>query len=178
MVHRKISIHEKVFKILEELRNEKGFGSISDTVAYLVNYYQDTRELIKEIKEIICSTAKLSVATISSTANISHTTHTTVSSIRGTVSSKRKPWGVKRGARNPESYARKMEKMGYIVAFDDTDVFYVTREFLEELVEKANKVGVKSTFDFELLGKEEAEALSLAHRFGMVEISEEGVKLK
>ena len=57
MVYKKISLHEKIFRMLEKLREEKGFGSISDTIAYLVNYYVDTRELIKEIREIICSIA-------------------------------------------------------------------------------------------------------------------------
>jgi len=38
---RKISVSEPVYKLLEKIKVEKGFPSISSTIAYLVHVYED-----------------------------------------------------------------------------------------------------------------------------------------
>ena len=47
--YKHLSIREDVFKRLEEVRDKYGFGSLSDTIAYLLRVEEEHKDLCKQL---------------------------------------------------------------------------------------------------------------------------------
>ena len=150
---RKISVSEEVYNILTELRDSKGFTSISETIAYLANVYKD---YLSKLELLISSMGTTSGskgathssihatessigATTSSTSTTTGSTCTTHATVSSKVSRRRTMLDILRdvkvqllsevGPRDPDRFVARARSLGAVVIEGGKDVALVDPDF-------------------------------------------------
>ena len=134
MRFRKVSVSAKVYEQLIKLRDEKGFPSISDTIAYIVNVYYDV------LSRLHCSTD----ATYGSIGATHSSTGATKERKRATmldvIRERKIQFLSEVRPRNPDRFLAKAKEYGIEVIEGSKDVALVDPRFYKGFLEKLHNL--------------------------------------
>jgi predicted CopG family antitoxin len=182
-----VSVREDVRRALEEIASQKGFSSLNDVIAFLLDKYREFTDVSVKLTDMSVRCDKL-LTDISvkldkllqagtplpqtETITASPPAQTVAQSKAGPRERKRVivftlEWAQQKGI-NVEEYMTKREKEGYICNETGREIVCIWREDLEQLVIELNSAGVKMGELDKALSGEKLNTARIAERAGLL----------
>jgi hypothetical protein len=149
-----VSVREDVRRALEEIASQKGFSSLNDVIAFLLDKYREFTDISVRCDKLLTDISVkldtlLQAGRLESTASSASRAN-----MEDVAQSKTKPgerkrvitfgleWASRKGI-NVEEYMVKKEQEGWVCNEAGRNVYCIWREDLEELVAELNSAGAK-----------------------------------
>jgi hypothetical protein len=181
-----VSVREDVRRALEEIASQKGFSSLNDVIAFLLDKYREFTDISVKLTDISVRCDKLLTdisvkldALLQAGRLESTTSSTSRANMEDMAQSKSKPgerrrvivfsleWASRKGI-NVEEYMARKEREGYICNETSREVVCVWREDIEQLVVELNSAGAKMGELDRVLSGEKLDTARVAERAGLL----------
>jgi hypothetical protein len=174
-----VSVREDVRRALEEIASQKGFSSLNDVIAFLLDKYREFTDISVRCDKLLTDVSVkldtlLQAGRLESTASSASRAN-----MEDVAQSKTKPgerkrvitfsleWASRKGI-NVEEYMARREREGYICNETSHEVVCVWREDIEQLVVELNSAGAKMGELERVLSGEKLNTARVAERAGLL----------
>jgi predicted CopG family antitoxin len=174
-----VSVREDVRRALEEIASQKGFSSLNDVIAFLLDKYREFTDISVRCDKLLTDISVKLDALLQAGRPESTASSTSKANMEDMTQGKSKPgerrrvitfsleWASRKGI-NVEEYMARREREGYLCNETSREVVCVWREDLEQLVVELNSAGAKMGELDRVLSGEKLNAARVAERAGLL----------
>jgi hypothetical protein len=182
-----VSVREDVRKVLEEIASQKGFSSLNDVIAFLLDKYREFTDVSVKLTDMSVRCDKLLTdisvkldKLLQAGTPLPQTEASTASPpAQAVAQGKAGPrerkrvivftleWAQQKGI-NIEEYMTRREREGYLCNETSRKVYCVWREDIEQLIVDLNNAGAKMGELDKVLGGEKLETAKIAIEAGLM----------
>jgi hypothetical protein len=174
-----VSVREDVRRALEEIASQKGFSSLNDVIAFLLDKYREFTDISVRCDKLLTDISVKLDTLLQAERPESTASGTSRANMEDMTQSKSKPgerkrvivfsleWAGRKGI-DVEEYMARKEREGYLCNETSREVVCVWREDVEQLVVELNSTGVKMGELDKALSGEKLETARVAERAGLL----------
>jgi predicted CopG family antitoxin len=179
-----VSVREDVRRALEEIASQKGFSSLNDVIAFLLDKYREFTDVSVKLTDVSVRCDKLLtdisvkldrlLQTVTATSgNVTASTGNNIAQSRAKAGERKHvivftlEWAKRKGI-NIEEYMSMREKQGYLCNDTGSKVVCVWREDVEQLVVDLNSANAKLNDLDKVLSGERLETAKVAVEAGLL----------
>jgi hypothetical protein len=182
-----VSVREDVRRALEEIASQKGFSSLNDVIAFLLDKYREFTDVSVKLTDMSVRCDKLltdisvkldkliQAGMTPSQIGVSSGNPSAQTATQGKAKSEEKErikaisleWAEKKGI-NIEEYMAKKEKQGYLCNEANRKIYCIWREDVEQVIVDLNNAGAKMGELEKVLSGEKLETAKVAIEAGLM----------